>query len=347
MADTKQTNDANKTTDESGGSYLGHLWASIAMTATLGIICCGIYPAIVYGIAQLVFPNQANGSLVKKDGTYTTKDEEAVGSSLLGQNFSLPQYFAPRPSSAGAGYDPTSSSGSNLGPLSDKLINGLTQAAATQPTTAPVASTGPTTGPAVAATAPASTQPTETLAFDGVRLRTIHYAVANNIPFKLHHAVYVKQMGPDGIWDGTYALDRKEEVPLKTFEDSQGNLLDTALVDAFPHPTLSEDYTRTVLIADEFAQPIPADAVTGSGSGLDPHITPDNADLQAPRVAAARNITVDKVKALIAEHTDAPSLGIFGDPGVNVLMLNLALDNQYPAPAAPAAAAPATQPLTH
>jgi K+-transporting ATPase ATPase C chain len=91
---------------------------------------------------------------------------------------------------------------------------------------------------------------------------------------------------------------------------------------------------------------IPDDAVTGSGSGLDPHITPDNADFQAQRVADTRHISEDKVKALIAQHTDAPSLGIFGDPGVNVLMLNLALDNQYPVPAAPATAAPATQPVT-
>ena len=336
MADTKQGNDANKTTDESGGSYIQHIWASIAMTATLGIICCGLYPLIVYGIAQAVFPNQANGSLVKKDGTYTTKDEEAVGSSLLGQNFSLPQYFTPRPSSAGNGYDPTSSGGSNLGPLSDKLINGATQAAATQPTTAPVASTGPSTAPAVAATTPASTQPAETLAFDGVRLRTIHYALNNNISFKLYN------LSPDGT---------RVEVPISKFEDSSGNPIDTALVDAFPHPE-NDAPDRVVLVAGDFKKAdgtpvmIPADAVTGSGSGLDPHITPDNADLQAQRVADTRHVSVDKVKALIAEHTDAPSLGIFGDPGVNVLMLNLALDNQYPVPAAPAAAAPATQPVT-
>jgi K+-transporting ATPase ATPase C chain len=334
MSDSKQSIDsAHKTTDESGGSYIQHIWASIAMTITLGIICCGIYPLVVWAIAQGVFPNQANGSLVKKDGTFTTKDEEAVGSSLLGQNFSLPQYFAPRPSSAGAGYDPTSSGGSNLGPLSDKLINGLTQAAATQPTTAPVATTGPAAATSVASTAPAASQPAETLAFDGVRLRTIHYALNNNISFKLYN------VSPDGT---------KVEVPIAKFEDSSGNPIDTALVDAFPHPP-TDTPDRVVLVAGDFKKAdgtpvmIPADAVTGSGSGLDPHITPDNADLQAQRVADARHISVDKVKDLIAQHTDAPSLGIFGDPGVNVLMLNLALDNQYPVPA-PAASAPATQP---
>jgi K+-transporting ATPase ATPase C chain len=345
MIDSNQTpQPSSKTPDKSAGSFLGHLWSSIAMTVTLGIICCGVYPLIVWGIAQVIFPTQANGSLVKKDGTYTTRDEEAVGSSLLGQNFSLPGYFHPRPSSAGNGYDPTSSGGSNLGPLSDKLIDGATQSAATQPTTAAVAAPavaaiGPAAATSVAATTPGSTQPAETLAFDGVRLRTIHYAVDNNITFKLHHAVYVKKD------DGTYTLNVTDEVPLKTFEDSSGSLIDTALVDAFPHPTMSEDYTRTVVIADDFATPIPADAVTGSGSGLDPHITPVNAALQAQRVADARQIGVDKVKDLITQHTDGPSLGIFGDPGVNVLLLNLALDNAYPIPAAEAAAsAPATQP---
>jgi len=323
---TKQPNTSSKNPGaaDSGGSFLGHIWASIAFTVTLGIICCGVYPAVVYGLAQLIFPAQANGSLVKADGTSTTKDEDAVGSSLIGQNFSLPQYFHPRPSAAGNGYDPTSSGGTNLGPLSDKLINGLT--------------TSPT---------PPATQPAESLTFDGIRLRTIHYANDNNIAFKLYHAVYVTHD------DGTITLDRKEEVPLKTFEDAQGNLNDVALVDAFPHPTPANitstpsEYSRTVLIADDFATPIPGDAVTASGSGLDPHISPENAKLQAQRVADARHVSVDKVLALVDQKTDQPSLGFLGDPGVNVLMLNLALDAAAPMPAPPATApttAPATQP---
>src|ERR1700733_1153365 len=92
--------------DAPAGSYLGHLWASISFTVSLGIICCIFYPAIVYFLAQTIFPNQANGSLVKKDGTPTIKDDDAVGSYLLGQNFSAPIYFHPRPSAAGNGYDP-------------------------------------------------------------------------------------------------------------------------------------------------------------------------------------------------------------------------------------------------
>ena len=79
----------------------------------------------MWGIAQAIFPVQANGSLITKAGTFTTDPEEAVGSALLGQNFAAPQYFHPRPSAAGAGYDAASSGGTNLGPLSDKLLNGI------------------------------------------------------------------------------------------------------------------------------------------------------------------------------------------------------------------------------
>jgi K+-transporting ATPase ATPase C chain len=293
---------------ESGGSFLGHLWASIASTIILLVICCGIYPLVIWAIAQGVFPSQANGSLVKKDGTGTTKDEEAVGSSLLGQNFSAMGYFHPRPSAAGNGYDATSSGGSNLGPLSDKLINGVTNPATTQPTTQP-----------------------ESLAFDGVRLRTIHYAVDNGISFKLYN------VRSDGTGD-------KTEVPLSKFSDAQGNLNDVALVDAFPHAGDAPD--RVTLIAADFSQLIPGDAVTASGSGLDPHITPQNANVQAARVAKTRGVSVDQVQQLIDEHTDKPSLGVFGDPGVNVLVLNLALDAKYPVPAAPAATASAAIPVT-
>jgi K+-transporting ATPase ATPase C chain len=290
----------NLQTKESS-SLLGHLWASIASTVILTIICCGLYPLIIWAVAQGVFPSQANGSLVKKDGTPTKDPALAVGSSLIGQNFSLPGYFHPRPSAAGNGYDPTQSSGSNLGPLSDKLINGVvTPAANGQP---------------------------EQLAYDGIRLRTIHYMVDNSIAFKLRHAVW--QMDDK---EKTWKLIPKEEVALKDFEDAQGNLLDTKLVDAFPHPTADSEYTRTVVIASDFGQTIPADAVTASGSGLDPHISPENAKIQTARVATARNIKPAQVEELIAAHTDGPSLGIFGDPGVNVLMLNLALDAKYPVP---------------
>jgi K+-transporting ATPase ATPase C chain len=302
------------------GDMLTHLRVSIVATLVLGFIVSGVYPVVVWGLAQALFHQKASGSLIKKDGTPTDDDSQAVGSAWLGQPFSDAKYFQPRPSAAGNGYDATASGGTNLGPLSDKLINGVTTPATTQPTTQP-----------------------EALAFDGVRLRTIHYAVANNIAFKL----YTQRADGNGL---------RTEVPLSKFQDAQGNLNDTALVDAFPHPPA--DITapdRMTVVADDFAQPIPADAVTSSASGLDPHITPANATLQIGRVAKARGITTEQVAALIDEHTDGPSLGFLGDPGVNVLALNLALDAKYPAApvpatppvAAPATATPATQPAAH
>jgi K+-transporting ATPase ATPase C chain len=286
----------HKENDVPGGSLLRHIWASIAVTIVLGIICCAAYPALIYGIGQLAFRWQADGSLLAKDGSRTTDDSQAVGSALIGQNFSATQYFHPRPSAAGAGYDATSSGGTNLGPLSDKLINGLTTPATTQPTTQP-----------------------EQLSFDGVRLRTIHYAVDNGLQFKL----WLQRS------DGTGPTT---EVPIKKYEDAQGNLQDIQLVDAFPHPP-SDTPDRMVLTAGDFKDSsgndvlIPGDAVTGSGSGLDPHISPDNAALQVNRVATARHMSPDKVKALVAQYTDGPDLGFLGDPGVNVLRLNIALDN--------------------
>lgn len=270
---------------------LTHLRVSIVATIVLGVIVSGIYPVIVWGLAQALFHHQANGSLIKKDGTPTDNDSEAIGSALLGQPFSDVKYFHPRPSAAGNGYDPTASGGTNYGPLSDKLINGATNAATTQPTTQP-----------------------ESIGFDGIRLRTIHYAVDNGISFKLYT---VRS-------DGTGS---KSEIPLSKFQDAQGNLNDVALVDAFPHPP-SDTPDRMVVIAGDFSTAIPPDAVTASSSGLDPHISVANAQLQAKRVADARKISADKVKTLIDQYTDGPSLGILGDPGVNVLKLNIALDNQ-------------------
>jgi K+-transporting ATPase ATPase C chain len=290
--------------NQPGGSLLGHIWASIGATIVLGIVCCVFYPLAIWIIGHVLFPIQANGSLVKKDGTFTTDDSQAVGSYLIGQNFSAAQYFAPRPSAAGNGYDATSSGGTNLGPLSDKLINGLT--------------TSPT---------PPATQPAESLTFDGIRLRTIEYAVANNIAFHL----YTQRA------DGT---GPKTEIPVSKYVDGQGNVNQIGLVDAFPHPP-TDTPDRMVVFAGDFGTPIPGDAVTGSGSGLDPHISPANAKLQAGRVAAARGITADKVLPLIDQYTDKPNLGFLGDPGVNVLMLNIALDNKYPMPT------PTTQPAAH
>ena len=177
-------------------------------TLALAVVCCGLYPLLVFGLAQALFPAKANGSLIV-DASGVVR-----GSRLIGQPFAADKYFHPRPSAAGNGYDPTSSGGSNLGPTSQKLRD----------------------------------------------------AVAQNI------ADYRAQNG----------------------------LATNA--------------------------PVPADAVTASGSGLDPHISLDNARLQLDRVAKARGLKPEQVLALIQQYTDLADLGILGDPGVNVLRLNLALD---------------------
>jgi len=181
---------------------------AVMSTIILAVVCCCIYPSVVFAIAQAAFHDKANGSLiVDKDGTIR-------GSKLLGQGFTAEKYFHPRPSSAGNGYDAANSSGSNLGPISQKLN-------------------------------------------DAIKDRIAAYRSENGL---------------------------KE------------------------------------------TDPVPADAVTASGSGLDPHISLRNAEVQVPRVAKARGLDVENVHALIKQCTDSPDLGVLGEPGVNVLQLNLALD---------------------
>ena len=179
------------------------------VTLALAVVCCVIYPLVVFGISQALFRDKANGSLIV-DSSGTVR-----GSELLGQQFTADKYFHPRPSAAGKGYDATASGGSNLGPKSTNL----------------------------------------------------YVSIAQNI------ADYRTQNG------------------LGTND------------------------------------PVPADAVTASASGLDPHISIRNAELQTPRVAKARGLPADRVLELVRRNTQGPDLGILGEAGVNVLKLNLALDS--------------------
>jgi K+-transporting ATPase ATPase C chain len=187
--------------------WLTELRRSFLAVATLAVILCGLYPLAARILAQGLFPGRANGSLVARDGV-------VVGSSLIGQRFSSPGYFHPRPSAAGQGYDGGRSGGTNLGPLSKDLI-------------------------------------------EAVRGRIAEYRAENGLAAAI---------------------------------------------------------------------PVPADAVTASASGLDPHISPENARLQTPRVARARGLPEAVVRARVEACTEGRTLGLLGAPRVNVLRLNLALD---------------------
>lgn len=230
----------------------------IFMTVVLGVI----YPLFMTGISQVIFPKQANGSLI-------TAGDKVIGSELIGQTFSKPEYFHGRPSSAGSGYDATASSGSNLGPTSAKLIHGTTKM---------------------------DDKKNEVVDFDGINLRIVHYCLDNDIAYE-------------------------SSVPLDNFKDAKGDLDELKLIKAF-----NDDKAPLIFIPKA---PIPADAVTASASGLDPHISPDFAHAQAARVAKARGVTPEQVNELIAQSIFGPDLGLLGEPRVNVLLLNLTLDQRF------------------
>lgn len=187
---------------------MSHLRPALVLLALFSLLLGVAYPMAITGAAQVLFPYQANGSLIERDG-------RVVGSALIGQPFARPDYFWPRPSAAGQGYDASASSGSNLGPTSRVLI--------------------------------------ERTEGDIARLRAA---------------------GVSG--------------------------------------------------------PIPADLATASGSGLDPHISPAAARAQVARVAAARSMPEAQVAVLVERHVEQPLFGILGEPVVNVVELNLALDQAHP-----------------
>jgi potassium-transporting ATPase KdpC subunit len=192
-------------------SLKGELAVSARMCAVTLALTGFAYPLVVTGAARVLFPESARGSFAHRS------DGEVVGSSLIAQGFEKPEYFQPRPSAAGNGYDATASSGSNLGPTSSKLL--------------------------------------ERTRADVTRLRRDNPAAA---------------------------------------------------------------------------QAVPADLATASGSGLDPHLSPDAALFQAARVARARGVEPAQVEALVRSHVEPRTFGLLGEPRVNVLLLNLDLDRQLP-----------------
>ena len=241
----------------------GQLFPGLRINVFATILFGVIYPLAITGVCQALFPHQANGSLVTAGG-------KAVGSEILGQKYSKPEYFHPRPSAAGSGYDSTASGGSNLGPTSAKLVHGAIKM---------------------------DDRKNEVVDFDGINIRIVHYCLDNNIPYE-------------------------SSVPLDRFKNADGSLDDVKLIKAFSDDKAPLTFTPKA--------PIPADAVTASASGLDPHISPDSAGAQAPRVAQARGISTDQANRLVTQFTEGPTFGVLGDPRINVLKLNLALDQQFP-----------------
>jgi len=187
------------------------LITSVLLLLIFTVVLGGVYPVVVWGIGQLAFPKQANGSLI------INAQGDVMGSELIGQTFSSPEYFRGRPSAAGIGYDAVASSGSNLGPTSQKLIN---------------------------------------------RIKT-----------------------------------------------------DTAL-----------------LSSENPGKPVPADLVTASASGLDPHISPAAAEFQIARIAHERHVSEDDLRRTVADLTESRQFGILGEPRVNVLKLNLELNRRFGRP---------------
>jgi len=250
-----------------------HLIASLVMLAVVTVALGFGYPLVVTGLSQLLFRNQADGSLLHAHG-------KLVGSALLGQEFldskgnPLPQYFQPRPSAAGAGYDGSSSGASNLGPSNPLLIGFV----------AGVNAVGLDGQPSAA-------NPFATKADPAcVPLTTAGTPVTSPAPGQ----TYAKAA------DGSYACDPntipERAIAYRAFNGLAANA------------------------------PVPVDAVTASGSGLDPDISVQNALDQAPRVARARHLALTVVLALVHRYTQGREWGFLGEPTVNVLELNLALD---------------------
>jgi potassium-transporting ATPase KdpC subunit len=242
---------------------LKELGPGLRLTIVFTVLTGLLYPAVMTALSESFFPRQANGSLITVNG-------KVVGSSLIGQSFAKPEYFHPRPSAAGNGYDATASGGSNLGPTSAKLLHGTTKM---------------------------DDKGKEIVDFDGIDDRVVHYCLDNEIPYE-------------------------SSVSLDQFKDSHGDLDDVKLIKAF-----NDDKAPLVFRAKI---PIPPDAVTASSSGLDPHISPANAEMQANRVAKARGVAPDQVKSLVSKFTERADWGLWGEPRVNVLMSNIALDQRFP-----------------
>jgi len=283
--------------------HLAALRALLVLTVLLGLV----YPLVMVGIGHIPgLAHHADGSLIDQNG-------QPVGSSLIGQSFTdtdgnpLVQYFQSRPSAAGAaGYDPTSTSASNLGP--ENIVDVLADPA------------DPSSGKASLLTDVCSRSLAvgQLEGVDGGR----PFCTAGGVGAVL--GVFFRDGNTGPI---TRVVSLNEECPATPFISSyKGVPVECAnFGDDFSHAVV------TPIRGDAPDNPaVPSDAVTASGSGLDPQISPGYAALQVPRIARERNTSVENIQALVDEHTTGRALGFLGEPGVNVVELNLALDQRFP-----------------
>jgi len=289
-------------------NYLRQHLAALRLLLVMTVVTGIVFPLAVTAVAQLPgLKSRADGSLISVDG-------KPVGSKLVGQSFTdsvgnpLVQYFQSRPSAAGAGYDPTASSASNLGPESvvDVLPDPGTKGdTGTQRLLTLVCGRSKAVG-----------------ALEGVD-GTRPYCTPGGVGAVL--AVF--SSGPGYAGRVTRAVSVNEICPAVPFLASYGGV-------KVECGSFGQDYSRGRVIpirgSGSHSPAVPADAVTASASGLDPQISPAYADLQVARVAKARNATDPQIQDLIRSYTTGRGFGFLGEPGVDVLTLNLALDRQYP-----------------
>ncbi|MGW0325524.1 potassium-transporting ATPase subunit C [Nocardia sp. NPDC003183] len=277
--------------------HLAALRALLVLTAITGII----YPVAVFAVAQLPgLDNKADGSLIERDG-------KLVGSSLIGQSFAgadgkaMAQYFQSRPSAAGDGYDPLSTAASNLGP--EDIVDTADRTSLLTTVCARSKEVGDREG------------------VDGAR----QFCTKDGVGAAL--SVIGPRDADGDVSRPVQVVSVNELCPARPF-------LTTFRGVAVECAQEGEDYAvgRIIpILGDAPAEAtVPADAVTASGSGLDPHISPEYATIQVDRVAEARGITATQVRELLAAHTDGRTLGFLGEPRVNVVELNLDLDARYP-----------------
>ncbi|MEV1329843.1 potassium-transporting ATPase subunit C [Micromonospora costi] len=283
--------------------HLAALRAVLVFTVLLGIA----FPLAMVAVGRIPgLDGRADGSLVSVDG-------RAVGSSLIGQSFTdadgnpIARYFQSRPSAAGDGYDPTSTSASNLGPESvvDTLATDPEESSQSLLTQVCERSKAVGELDGVDGSRPFCTS-------DGVGAVLAVFR-ADGLTGPVTRVVSVNQVAP-----ATPFLSSYEGTPVELAEPG--------------HDYVAEGGNITPIRGDAPADPaVPADAVTASGSGLDPHISPAYAELQVNRVARERGADPAAVRRMVEEHTTGRALGFMGGRGVNVLELNLALDREFPA----------------